>query len=211
MTEERAAGAGPQPRHDVSPSHTQTPDPKRPNNPIARVLFAIDRGISYVEAFMLSAGVLLMATNSIANVVGRQVFGQSIYFAEEVNRFLIVLITFAGIGYAARRARHIRMTANYDALGDRAKKAMTIVISLVTAAFMFGLAYYAVIYISGVGNVTPALQIPKYLTLLWIPVGLAVTGIQYLLAAVKNMVAPGIWLSVEEEEGYIDPTETSAV
>lgn len=211
MTERDTIGAGSQPAPDPAAEQVGKPRLQPPRNPLARGLFMIDRGISYIEAVMLSGSVLLMAANSIANVIGRQVFGQSIYFAEEVNRFLIVLITFAGIGYAARKARHIRMTAIYDALNDRLKKMLTIIISLVTAIFMFGLAYYAVIYISGVSSVTPALQIPRYLTFIWIPVGLAITGIQYTLAAVKNMVSEGIWLSVEEEEGYLDPTEPNAV
>ncbi len=57
-----------------------------------------------------------MATNTIANVIGRFVLGESLFFTGEVNRILIIMITFAGIGYAARHGRHIRMSAIYDAL-----------------------------------------------------------------------------------------------
>ncbi|MDX1541363.1 MAG: TRAP transporter small permease subunit, partial [Geminicoccaceae bacterium] len=76
-----------------------------------RVLAAIDRGIASFEAVVLALGIILMAANSIANVIGRFVFAQSIYFSEELNQFLIVLVTFVGIGYAARKGRHIRMSA----------------------------------------------------------------------------------------------------
>ena len=71
-----------------------------------RVLAGIDHAIARFEAFVLALGVLLMAANSIANVVGRFVFSQSLYFSEELNQFLIVLVTFVGLGYAARKGRH---------------------------------------------------------------------------------------------------------
>ena len=59
-------------------------------------LGVIDSTISRIESFMLAAGVLLMAINTIANVVGRFVIGESIFFSEELNRILIILITTIG-------------------------------------------------------------------------------------------------------------------
>jgi C4-dicarboxylate transporter, DctQ subunit len=44
-------------------------------------------------------------------------------FSEELNSILIILITFAGISYAARHGRHIRMSAIYDALPPKGRKA----------------------------------------------------------------------------------------
>jgi hypothetical protein len=62
-----------------------------------RLFAAVDHAIARFEAFVLAFGVILMAANSIANVIGRFVFGQSIYFTEELNQFLIVLVTFVGL------------------------------------------------------------------------------------------------------------------
>ena len=53
-----------------------------------RVLAAVDGAIARFEAFVLALGVILMALNSIANVFGRFVFAQSIYFSEELNQIL---------------------------------------------------------------------------------------------------------------------------
>lgn len=168
-------------------------------------LGTIDSAISRIESVMLAVGVLLMALNTISNVVGRFVFQSSIFFSEELNRILIILITFAGISYAARQGRHIRMSAIYDALPPKTRKVMMIVITLVTAAFMFGLCYYAVGYIetqAGRGRVLPALQIPVWWTLLWVPVGFLMTGLQYLLTAIKNITEQDIYLSTNVLEGY---------
>ena len=102
----------------------------------------LDRAIANFERIVLSYGVLFMAVNSMANVIGRVGFGRN-----ELNAFLMVLITFMGLGYAARQGRHIRMSAIYDQLPDIGRKILMIVISLVTAAIMFVLAYYAVSYV----------------------------------------------------------------
>ena len=172
-------------------------------------LGTIDVVIARIEAIMLAVGVLLMALNTIANVIGRFVFGESLFFTEELNRILIILITFAGISYAARQGRHIRMSAIFDTFPPPMRKAMMIVIAAVTAIFMFGLCWYSIGYIDSQmsrGRVLPALQIPVWWTLVWVPVGFFMTGVQYALTVVKNLVEKDIYLSTSVLEGY-DETE----
>ena len=154
-------------------------------------LGTIDSLISRFESFALAAGVLLMAANTIANVVGRFVFQYSIFFTEELNRIIIILITFAGVGYAARHGRHIRMSAIFDSLPVKSRKVLMIVIALITSLAMFALCYFSISYIGKVqtsGRVLPALQIPVWWILVWVPVGFFVTGAQYLLTAIKNVI-----------------------
>jgi C4-dicarboxylate transporter DctQ subunit len=184
-----------------------------------RILAAVDNTIARFEAFVLAFGVLLMAANSIANVIGRFVFARSLYFSEELNQFLIVLVTFVGLGYAARKGRHIRMSAVYDQLSDRQRKAMMILIAGVTAAVMFVLAYYSYVYVARVatlGKVTPSLQVPLYLTYFWVPLGFIITGIQYIMTVVKNLQSDDIYISYEqidtydEGEGIESPSQLAA-
>ncbi len=173
-------------------------------------LGVIDSTISRIESFILAAGVLLMAINTCANVIGRFVFGESLFFAEEVNRILIVMITFAGLGYAARHGRHIRMSALYDALPTKARRVLMIIISLVTSATMFFLCYYAYTYIQSIyntGRVLPTMGIPLYLMYVWVPIGFTITGIQYFLTAIKNMTSRDVYLSTHVIDGY-EETET---
>ncbi|WP_265516388.1 TRAP transporter small permease [Nitratireductor luteus] len=171
------------------------------------ILGSIDMGISRLESILLATGVLLMALNTIANVIGRFVFQSSIFFSEELNRVLVILITFAGISYAARHGRHIRMSAIYDAMPSSARKPLMIGITLITAVFMLGLAWYSAQYIVtlyGRGRVLPSLQIPVWLIYVWAPVGFFMTGLQYILTAIKNMLEKDIYLSTNVLEGYDD-------
>ncbi|MGB8712161.1 MAG: TRAP transporter small permease [Onishia taeanensis] len=174
------------------------------------VLGLIDTAISRLEAVILAIGVLLMAINTVANVVGRFVFGESIFFSGEINRILIIMITFAGIGYAARHGRHIRMSAIYDALPVGGRKALMIGISFFTSLVMFFLLYYSVLYIVDLyskGRILPALGFPIYIIYIWVPVGFLITGIQYLLTGIKNFRTRDVYLSTSVVDGYKD-TET---
>lgn len=171
------------------------------------VLGLIDVAIARIEALFLALGVLLMAFNTVANVVSRYIIGDSIYFSEELNQILIILITFAGISYAARHGRHIRMSAIYDQLPPPARKWLMVLIASVTAVFMFGLCWYAFGYLQtqmGRGRVLPALQIPVWWTLVWLPLGFFMTGVQYALTAIKNVIDDDIYLSTSVLEGYGD-------
>lgn len=170
-------------------------------------LGTIDVFISKVEAVMLAAGVMLMAINTCVNVIGRFVFGQGLFFSGEINRILIILITFAGIGYAARHGRHIRMSALYDALPLKGRKILMIIIAFFTSMVMFFLCYYSVGYIDTLydrGRILPALGFPIWIIYIWVPIGFAITGIQYFLTGIKNLTSKDVYLSTGVVDGYAD-------
>jgi TRAP-type C4-dicarboxylate transport system permease small subunit len=170
---------------------------------ISRAIDFVDSLIARMEEIIMAIGVILMAINTIANVISRFIFNHSIIFAEELNSIFILLVTFAGIGYAARHGRHIRMSAIYDAMPDKTRKILMVVITAVTSALMLLLAWYAVHYILNLysrGRVYPALGIPVYISYVWVPVGLFVTGIQYALTMLKNIRHEGIYLSTSLHE-----------
>jgi TRAP-type C4-dicarboxylate transport system permease small subunit len=170
-------------------------------------LGTIDVFISKVEAVMLAMGVILMAANTCTNVIARYVFGEGMFWSGEVNRILIILITFAGIGYAARHGRHIRMSAIYDAIPPKGRKVLMIFIALVTSVIMFFLCYHSVLYIDTLesrGRILPALGIEIWWIYIWAPVGFAITGIQYFLTAIKNLTSKDVYLSTGVIDGYSD-------
>ena len=170
-------------------------------------LGVIDGWIAKAEAVILAAGIILMAINTCVNVVARFVFGEGFFFSGEINRILIILVTFAGIGYAARYGRHIRMSAVYDALPPKGRKILMIIIALFTSAVMFFLCYHSYGYIETLysrGRILPALGFEIWWIYIWAPVGFAVTGIQYLLTAIKNFTSEDVYLSTGVIDGYAD-------
>jgi len=174
-------------------------------NPLYRSFDFIDNIISNFEKMMLGLGIIAMATNTIAAVISRFIFNDGIVYTDELNMIFIIVVTFAGLSYAARQGRHIRMSALYDLLNPKLRKVFMVVISIITAAFMFFLAYYSILYIQSVynsGRILPALGIPVYIIYLWVPLGFIITGIQYFLTVIKNIREEDVYLSTHIKDGY---------
>ncbi|WP_339802704.1 hypothetical protein [uncultured Marinobacter sp.] len=82
-----------------------------------------------------------------------------------------------------------------------------VLISFVTSAIMFFLCYYAYEYIMTLysrGRILPALSIPVWTIYLWVPLGFAITGIQYFLTGIKNLTSKDVYLSTGVVDGYAD-------
>ena len=160
-----------------------------------------------VEEWMLAFGVILITAITTGNAISRKIFNYSWSSAEECTQFLLVIVTFMGISYAARKGRHIRMTAFFEFMPKKVQKVLTMIICLVTAAILFYLAKHAIVYVHnvyGVGRVTPSLRMPFWITVMWVPIGLILAGIQYLRAFYKNLVEKDVWVSAEVSSEYSD-------
>lgn len=169
------------------------------------MLRRINTLIGKIESLTLSYGVILLTLVTIGNVISRKFFNHSWSFAEEVSQFILVIVTFMGVGYAARKSRHIRMTAIYEMMPEKIKKIFMLIISLVTAVLLAYLAYYAWEYVQNVirtARVTPVLRVPFYLVIIWVPIGLVLGSVQYLLTFIKNLTHKGVWLSREMQSEY---------
>ena len=182
-------------------------DDYKSRNPLLKAIDYLDWLLSKFEEIMLAFGVVAMATVTILAVITRFIFNDALTVTDELNMTFIIIVTFAGLSYAARNARHIRMSAIYDALSPKIRKPLIIVISLVTGLFMFVLSYYSYIYIVEVyesGRILPALGIPVFYIYLWVPVGFCITGLQYLFTVVKNLRERDVFLSTKIRDGYCD-------
>ena len=176
-------------------------------NPILKALDYIDVLISKFEGIMLAVGVIAMTINTIAAVISRFVFNSAITFTDELNVIFIVVVTYAGLSYAARNGRHIRMSAIYDAMPAKIRKALMVLMASVTSATMFFLSYYSYYYIVEVydsGRILPALGLPVFYIYLWVPVGFIITGLQYGFTVVKNLTESDVYLSTNVKDGYAD-------
>ncbi|RQD69127.1 MAG: TRAP transporter small permease [Tindallia sp. MSAO_Bac2] len=168
------------------------------------ILQKLGKSVEYFEVIVLSASVFALATLVIANVFART-FYRSIYFAEEIAELLTILITFAGVSYAVRKARHIRMGAFFDAAPPKLQKAMIFVICTISGLVMFMMAYYSYGYMAqsrAMSHVTPALRLPYWTFVAIIPLGFFSAGVQYIRTIIKNIKEEAVWLSPEQQGEY---------
>ncbi|MGF1467579.1 MAG: TRAP transporter small permease [Sandaracinaceae bacterium] len=164
------------------------------------------RWLTAVEEACLAVGILGIAALSIGNVLARPLTG-GLLFAEELSQFLMVLVTFVGAGYAAGRGRHIRMTAFYDQVPARPRKALALLITATTALLLWALAGLGLSYALGtmrsLGSVSPTLRVPLWIVDLAAPLGLALAGLQYGLAFARNLTSPGVWIAFDHRDDVV--------
>ena len=168
------------------------------------ILRKIDDYVSLVTEWILGTSIICMAVILITNVIARKLFANSIPAADELGVTLIILATFSGIGYAARKGRHIRMSALFDALPFKAQKVLIVVISAVTCVtyvYVCFLAFQYIDYTILLGRVTSALEMPAWIRVVVVPIGFGLGAIQYFLNLVLNIKEPLLYIGTEKTAG----------
>lgn len=149
-----------------------------------------NKTLSKFEEIVLSASVIGMAVLLIVGVFMRTVMNSSLTFSEEIATALLVLVSFFGLGYCARKGRHITMSIVFDMVSNKYKKVFMVVISLISALAMGYIALLATQYVAStmkLGRVTPALQIPIYLVYSVVPIGFGLACIEYIRTFIFNI------------------------
>lgn len=171
---------------------------------ITKITRAIDNVFRKYELFLLATGTGATAVLLIADVFARNFF-KSIYYSDELAQIFTIYTVFGGVGYAVRKARHIRMGALHDLLPYRFKKALTIAIALTSAGVMLIFSYLSVFYLIDVIEMqhrTPALNLPYWAVIVIVPVGFFLAGMQYLLTVIRNLIEKEVWATWEQKAEY---------
>ncbi|WP_100373896.1 TRAP transporter small permease [Bacillus sp. FJAT-45037] len=161
------------------------------------VLRKLDYGLMKLEEYILSYAIIVISVMVVGNVLSRAITGSSWSFANEVSQMSIIIATFMGLSYAARKGRHISMSAFFDIAPYPIRKGLAIAIPAITAVILFILASYSVDYFLSVyesGRVTTSMQMPVYMMVIFLPIGFTLGGIQFL----RNM-----WINIRERDVYL--------
>lgn len=161
---------------------------------------SIDKIVEKLEEAILGYSVLLMAFILIGSVLSRTLLNSSWTFAEEVGQTLTIIVTFMGIGYAAKKAKHITMSAIFDLMNEKWKKAFQLVITSATSICLFYLAYLGIKYtlkVQELGRVTPSLRIPMYLIMAFVPLGFLLGAVEYGRTFIKNIREKDVYISTQ--------------
>jgi C4-dicarboxylate transporter DctQ subunit len=185
---------------------TDSPRPVKKPGALRKFNRGVGKVINAVEVSILVFCVAALGLLLITEVVARTFF-QSIYFAEEISMFLVMLTTFAGVSYGVRKARHIRMGAFLDMMPPKMEKTFIIIISLISAVVMAIMAWFSFEYLMNAmtrGHMTPALRVPKWTFYVIVPVGFGLASIQYLRTIIKNLIEKEPWQSPDQQSEYED-------
>ena len=134
----------------------------------------IDRFSHHINAAIEQSLFVLGA--AMIGVVAAQVFyryalNQSLFWSEELARYILVWLTFLGATVAYRRGLHPSIDLLTTRLGDRAGGAMRVISHLVAMGFFAMLVTYGSQFAYFVRfQISPALQLPKWTIMLVLPI-----------------------------------------
>ena len=174
---------------------------------LPKLLRKIRMVLGKTEEIFLCVATIILAFILIVNAIARKA-GVSIYVIDEMAMILVIWITFVGLGYATRKARHIRMEAIFDSSSERIKKILILVISTISAVAMFYMGNFSIHYLYSMyrwEQVTVSMRIPYWIVLIVLPVGFYLSSIHFVFTIIKNVQEKkDVWLSYEQKDEYHD-------
>lgn len=134
---------------------------------------AIDRAARALE-LALGLGFLFAILLNFTNVIGRYVFGRSLLWADEVQVFIMIAMTFLGAVVVTWRRAHLRMDALTRLMPARLKTIINIVeaiVMLVLCGFVFTQSWDYASRMFVFGRTSDTAGVP-----MWIPHGTLALG-----------------------------------
>lgn len=116
--------------------------------------------------------VCIMMTVGGMQVFWRYVLKNSLYWSEEVMRYLNIWTIFLGISIGIPRNIHVAIDALIMSLKGRVKFGATMIVYLFTLAFfvgLFGVGIQFTLY--NMGQLSPALRLPMSMIYVSLPIG----------------------------------------
>lgn len=130
-----------------------------------------------------------MSVIIFVNVALRYLTNQSIEWAEEVSRHLMIWLTFLGAGPVLRYGGHIAVENLQDALPKALAQAMRAVIALLLFAFFVFMIWYGWLYMNrAMFQLTAVTQIPFGYVYAAMPVGGVLLVVHWLLIVRQYVV-----------------------
>lgn len=141
-----------------------------------------ERGLMAVNRWALIALLAAMTVLIFTNVALRYLTQESIEWAEEVARHLMIWLTFVGAGPVLRYGGHIAIDNLQDALPRVLAIALRIVVALLLTGFFVFMVWYGVLYMQRTQfQTTAATQISFAYIYAAMPVGGALLLLHWLL------------------------------
>ena len=153
---------------------------------LAKVSFAVNRLIEYLLFGLGFSMALLVAVQ----VFCRYMLNQSLFWSEELARYMLVWLTFLGASAAYYKGAHPGVDILYNRMSPAFRRVTAIMIHLASLGLFGVMIFYGYQFAHFVRlQTSPALQMPKWIVLSIIPVSggiLMLHAVHFLVAAIKG-------------------------
>ena len=135
------------------------------------VFFRINARLNRGVEFLLSALGISMAVIVAAEVFCRYLLNHSLFWSEELARYILVWLTFLGATAAYWRKAHPGIDLLSSLMGPRLRRVNAIIVHLVSLCLFLVMIYHGAVFSSFVRlQITPALSLPKWIIFAIIPI-----------------------------------------
>jgi TRAP-type C4-dicarboxylate transport system permease small subunit len=139
-----------------------------------------------------------MACIVFANVVLRYTTGDSIIWAEEVSKHIMIWTTFLGAGLVLRFGGHVAIDTLHQSIAKRGATVLRAGVVLGVAAFCLFMAFYSIDYVKMTQyQTTPATGIPFSYVYAALPVGFILV-VLHLVFVASAYVRGGTFIESDE-------------
>jgi TRAP-type C4-dicarboxylate transport system permease small subunit len=149
--------------------------------------------ISSVSGWLSAIGIVVMAFMTTIDVCLRYFIGKPLLFADDMNVYAMIFITFVGAALTLKNKRHIMVDMFYNWLPRRAQLWLDVATTFVATGVVWVITWYTigwVRYSYENGILSPGiLQQPLWVPQMVIPIGLFFFGLQYIVECVKAVRA----------------------
>ncbi|WP_374442370.1 TRAP transporter small permease [Stella sp.] len=171
------------------------------------MLATLDRGILGANRALMILALAAMSVVVFVNVMLRYLTAESVVWAEEVARYLMVWLTCLGIGPLIRMGGHVAIDNLQDALPTPLARAVRVLVAGIVLAFCVFLAWIGWRFaMRTMVQTTPVLEIPFGYVAAAVPVGGAL-AVWHLLAVLGGYVRDRRF----EEEPELDPNAAGSL
>lgn len=149
-----------------------------------RMFIAIDKVWEEIEKAILSLTTIAMSLMLVGNALSRYFLNRSWAFTEEIGKTGVIVLTFMGLGYAARKKMHIEMSGVFDMLPFKAQRVIGMGVHFISAIVLGYCAYLGIIYVQHLhtlGQVSTILRFPLYITMSVVPIGFFLASLRYFI------------------------------
>lgn len=168
-----------------------------------------DQILTWIENFLAAMTLGAASALAIVAVILRYVFDYVIFWSSEAVIYLIIFSTFVGAVITLRHNEHVSVDILPVLLGDRGKKALTMLGSLMIVVYCGVIGFYAWILVTepGIRNTTtPALGLPLWVVYLALPIGLTLMLLRSLEILYRSARGRQTFPEAEESDEYGEET-----
>lgn len=144
-----------------------------------------------IEGLFCVGLLFLMTIFMFAEVVGRYLFQHSIYWAEELIRYLFIWFTFVGAAYCVKMRSHVTIDMFITLFPKKTQRTLMTLGHVIWICLTLFIVYWSARYTFGLiktMELTTALKLPLFIVYMAIPVGFSCMGVRLIAALFRGKI-----------------------